>query len=418
MLTNQYKFSEVTINYDKQRIPLSSMERQNRKGKIRYFGAQGVIDYIDDYIFDGKYLLIAEDGENLKSNKQNIAQVVTGKFWVNNHAHIIQTNDKCDINYLNYYLNSIDLTGYITGSAQPKLNQANLNNILLNLPNLKIQQKIVSILLLLDKKIKLNNATNNNLEQQAIAIFNNDFLHINNGNHFVGDYIKLKRGKNLLSKDAIKGNVPVVAGGLSPSTYHNIANTKAPVITISASGANAGYINLWHIPVWSSDSSFIDNDVTDNVYFWYVLLKQRQKEIYDAQTGSAQPHIYPKHIEALPINNFDNTLATIYNHKVKALFELIGKNLQENIYLSQLRDTLLPKLMSGEIDVSNVDISSDKLSFSEIMLLIHLLHFIFIIYLILCKLKKLSTILSNCILISSNFLFKSKVFTLIWFLPM
>ena len=84
----------------------------------------------------------------------------------------------------------------------------------------------------------------------------------------IGDYIKPKRGKNLLSKDAIYGDVPVVAGGLSPATYHNVSNTTAPVITISASGANAGYVNLWHIPVWSSDSSFIDYDMTKNVYFW------------------------------------------------------------------------------------------------------------------------------------------------------
>lgn len=97
----------------------------------------------------------------------------------------------------------------------------------------------------------------------------------------IGDYLNPKRGKSLLSKDAINGNVPVVAGGINCSTYHNVSNTKSPVITISASGANAGYINLWHIPVWSSDSSFIDEDITPNVYFWYVLLKKRQKEIYD-----------------------------------------------------------------------------------------------------------------------------------------
>lgn len=89
MQTNHYKFSEIAINFDKKRIPLSTMEREKRKGEYRYYGAQGIIDYIDDYIFDGKYLLIAEDGENLKSNKQNIAQIVNGKFWVNNHAHIM-----------------------------------------------------------------------------------------------------------------------------------------------------------------------------------------------------------------------------------------------------------------------------------------------------------------------------------------
>ena len=96
METKKYRFDEVTINFDKKRIPLSSAQREKRQGTFRYYGAQGVIDHVDDYIFDGTYLLIAEDGENLKSKKQNIAQVVDGQFWVNNHAHIVQGNEQCD----------------------------------------------------------------------------------------------------------------------------------------------------------------------------------------------------------------------------------------------------------------------------------------------------------------------------------
>ena len=115
---------------------------------------------------------------------------------------------------------------------------------------------------------------NNNLEQQARAIFDAMFPSISNGENTIGDSITPKRGKGLLSKNAIFGNVPVVAGGLEPSTYHNVANTVAPVLAISASGANSGYVSLWNIPIWSSDSSFIDSSMTDNVYFWYVLLKK------------------------------------------------------------------------------------------------------------------------------------------------
>ena len=150
--------------------------------------------------------------------------------------------------------------------------------------------------------------------------------------------------------------MPVVAGGLNPSTYHNIANTNAPVITISASGANAGFVNLWHIPVWSSDSSFIDDTITQNIYFWYVMLKKRQQEIFDSQTGSAQPHIYPQHIELMSISDIKIDAITEFNKNVTPLFQKIGENTKENSILTQLRDTLLPKLMSGEIDVSNVEI--------------------------------------------------------------
>lgn len=163
MELKECRFDEVTINFDKKRVPLSGAQREKRQGKYRYFGAQGVIDYIDDFIFDDIYLLIAEDGENLKSKKQNIAQVVEGQFWVNNHAHIVQGNDLCDTRYLCYLLNSMDLSGYVTGSAQPKLSQANLNAVTLLLPPVYTQKKIVEYLYMFDKKITVNQQINDNL---------------------------------------------------------------------------------------------------------------------------------------------------------------------------------------------------------------------------------------------------------------
>ena len=181
------------------------------------------------------------------------------------------------------------------------------------------------------------------------------FPNILNGKNTIGNIMIPKRGKGLLSKNAIFGNVPVVAGGLEPSTYHNVANTVAPVLTISASGANAGYVRLWNIPIWSSDSSFIDSSMTDDVYFWYVLLKKRQKEIYDAQTGSAQPHIYPQHIATMPIGDLKFDDVHNYTATVTPIFETIGHNKNENIRLATTRDTLLPRLMSGELNVSDLD---------------------------------------------------------------
>ena len=195
---------------------------------------------------------------------------------------------------------------------------------------------------------------NDNLEQQAFVLFDNFFPKINNGTKLCGDYIVPQRGKNLLSKDAIDGDVPVVAGGLEPSTYHNVANTQAPVLAISSSGANAGYVSLWDIPIWSSDSSFIDSSMTDSVYFWYVMLKKRQQEIFDSQTGSAQPHIYPKHIATMKMKDISYDQIREFNQLVTPLFKAVGNNKRENSKLSELRDTVLPKLISGELDVSKV----------------------------------------------------------------
>ncbi len=182
------------------------------------------------------------------------------------------------------------------------------------------------------------------------------FPEINIGTDIIGDLITPKRGKNLLARDAVSGEVPVVAGGLTPATYHNVANTTPPVLTISASGANAGYVSLWNIPVWSSDSSFIDSEMSNFVYFWYVLLKKRQKEIYDAQTGSAQPHIYPQHIAGMMISKPAKKEMDYFTQTVSPFFEKIGRNVKENTKLATTRDVLLPKLMSGELDISTIEI--------------------------------------------------------------
>lgn len=224
------------------------------------------------------------------------------------------------------------------------------------LPSVDNQNKITNILDSINDKVKINNEINNNLYEQAVAIYKDTFSGIENGDKTIGEYITPKRGKNLLTREALDGDIPVVAGGLEPSAYHNQFNTNYPVITISASGANAGYTNLWNIPVWASDCSYIDDSITKNVYFWYIVLKTRQKEIYDSQTGSAQPHIYPQHIAEMPIDELNIDDVKNFNKLVEPLFRMIGENKKENSKLSELRDTLLPKLMNGEIDLDNIEI--------------------------------------------------------------
>jgi type I restriction enzyme, S subunit len=137
-------FSTLVNNFDGKRIPISKELRSKRQGRYRYYGATEIVDYIDDYIFDGKYLLIGEDGANLLSKSRNLAFIVEGQFWVNNHAHVLQTKDNCQIDFLCYYINSLDLKQYITGSAQPKLTQANMNRISVPIPPISEQQQIVS----------------------------------------------------------------------------------------------------------------------------------------------------------------------------------------------------------------------------------------------------------------------------------
>lgn len=110
---------ELTDNFDGRRVPVREADR--RPGTYPYYGASGIVDHVDQYIFGGEYLLIAEDGENLRTCKTPIAFLARGKFWVNNHAHIVRGNDEADTRFLMYALNNGDISGYLTGSTMPKL---------------------------------------------------------------------------------------------------------------------------------------------------------------------------------------------------------------------------------------------------------------------------------------------------------
>ena len=136
--------NEISDNCDNQRRPVTSGNRI--AGKYPYYGASGIVDYVDDYIFDGDYLLISEDGANLLARSTPIAFSIAGKNWVNNHAHVLHFDTYDTRRYVEIYLNSIDLSSYITGGAQPKLNQKNLNKIPIPLPSPDEQHRIVSIL--------------------------------------------------------------------------------------------------------------------------------------------------------------------------------------------------------------------------------------------------------------------------------
>lgn len=137
-------FGDATINRDSERIPLKKDDRNTRHGRYDYYGASGVIDSIDDYIFDGELLLIGEDGANLVLRSTPIAFMASGRFWVNNHAHVVDSIDPVALRYLAIFINSIDLRPYLTGIAQPKLNQARMNGIPVPLPPLAEQKRIVT----------------------------------------------------------------------------------------------------------------------------------------------------------------------------------------------------------------------------------------------------------------------------------
>lgn len=138
------KMSEVCVNCDSKRKAVTGAKRES--GNIPYYGASGIVDYVKDYIFDGDYLLVSEDGANLLARNTPIAFSIKGKNWVNNHAHVLKFDNLTSQKFVEYYLNSICLSTWISGAAQPKLNQENLNRIPIPIPPLAEQHRIVAIL--------------------------------------------------------------------------------------------------------------------------------------------------------------------------------------------------------------------------------------------------------------------------------
>jgi type I restriction enzyme, S subunit len=165
---------DLTDNFDSIRIPVKESDRQ--AGPYPYYGASGVVDHVDKYLFDGEYLLIAEDGENLRTRNTPVAFLARGKFWVNNHAHIVRANAKAITRFLMYALSGAEISGYLTGSTIPKLTQGNMNRIPLLAPPLSEQCAIARILGALDDKIELNRRMNETLEAMARTLFKSWFV--------------------------------------------------------------------------------------------------------------------------------------------------------------------------------------------------------------------------------------------------
>ena len=139
------RLGEVAINRDSERVPLSVSERNKLKKIYDYYGASGIIDKVDNYLFDKTLLLIGEDGANLLTRRTPIAFLAHGKYWVNNHAHVLDSIDgTLLLDYLMYFVNSISLVKYVTGTAQPKMNQEKMNSIPVALPPLEEQKRIVA----------------------------------------------------------------------------------------------------------------------------------------------------------------------------------------------------------------------------------------------------------------------------------
>lgn len=144
-------FKDITINLDSKRKPVKDADRKRMQGIYPYYGATGIVDYINDYRQDGDFLLISEDGKALELRSKPIAFLASGKIWVNNHAHVQQCTDECNMIYLMYHINFMDISIWVTGIDQKKLNRANLDTIPIALPPIELQEQFAAFVHQVDK---------------------------------------------------------------------------------------------------------------------------------------------------------------------------------------------------------------------------------------------------------------------------
>lgn len=261
------------------------------------------------------------------------------------------------------------LLAQATGSTFPNLSKNQIGSMPIPLPDLTTQACIAFALSSYDDLIENNEKRIKILEEMAQLLYTEWFVKfkfpghekvkmVDSGTEYgmipegwkikeLGERIEIRKGKNITKSTIVEGSIPVVAGGLSPAYYHNTGNTKGPVITVSASGANAGYVNLYQEDIWASDCSYIDKDATSFVYFFFILLKSRQAEVTKLQRGSAQPHVYPKDLVRLKYLEPDQKVLTEFEEKVSKLFQMSENLINQNKKLASMRDLLIPQLVTG-----------------------------------------------------------------------
>lgn len=318
-------------------------------------------------------ILIAKDGSYLKCAfkvKEDLNACILSSIA------ILRPNIKnIDPDYFVYLMRSKTIksamANYVSGSALPRIILSDFKKMKLKMiSNVEIQTKISTILSRYDEAIENNNKRIKLLEQMAQNLYKEWFVRfrfpgwencefengIPKGWHQgkFSELFEFKRGKNITADEMIEGQVPVISAGISPSGYHIEANVKGTSLTISSSGANAGYLSIHYEDIWAADCMFITEENTKNIYYLYELLNNIRPVILNQQRGAAQPHVYSKDINNLRLWIPNEDLREKANKLLEPIHKEIYQLQQTNQNLAKQRDLLLPRLMSGKLEVEEI----------------------------------------------------------------
>ena len=415
--------------HDADRSPVKKSDRE--EGIYPYYGASGITDYVDDFIFDGDYVLLSEDGDNLRTRNTPIAFMARGKFWVNNHAHILKGKNGNNTDFICYALQVADVNSYISGSTRPKITQRDMKNIPVYCPPIKEQKAIAHILGSLDDKIELNRQMNETLEAMAQALFKSWFVDfdpvIDNalaaGNAIPDEFMeRAEQRKGIEKKDNadIQGLFPdefefteemgwipkgweVKESGdlfdVRDGTHDSPKKSDEGKYLITSRHITSGVIDYPNAYLISQDDfdevnkrSLVEsydilitmigtvgvsmlvlqdeidfaiknvglfktsNNKSYAVFFYLYLNSNYMTQFLDSRlAGTTQKYLTLKVLRALPVVTPDNKTLSHFVNNMSPIFKKIHSNHEQIGILAKLRDTLLPKLMSGEIRISDAE---------------------------------------------------------------
>ena len=360
MKFNKFALSELaTIKYGKNQKKVLS-----ESGNVPIYGTGGLMGYATTALYDEPSVLIGRKGTIGK------VKYVEHPFWtVDTLFYTIVNTDIVLPKYLYYIMSLIDLNNYNEGTTIPSLRTETLNRLEFNIPDLEEQRKILSCLNPIDEKIELNNAINNNLEQQAQAIFKSWFIDFEPfSNRKPNDWsistlgnvsIMGAGGDKPQNVSPIKTDLyeyPIYSNGLSDEGLYGFTDKpkiSEESVTVSARGT-IGFVCLRHIPYVPIVRlvTLIPKTEIISAKYLYLWLKQ----LHIIGTGTTQQQLTVPDFQKTEILVPSQEIVTLFTSTVEPIFEKIWANQNENEKLSSLRDTLLPKLMSGELDVSNIEI--------------------------------------------------------------
>lgn len=368
MGSNTVQLGDVVLLEDSKREPLSSRQRASRKGLYPYYGVQGVVDHLNDFTYKGTYLLVAEDGENLRSRKQPIARIVSGEFRVNNHAHVLRGTDKCDIRILAWLLNEMNISAYVTGAAQPKLSQKNLLFIELELPTTDNQRAILRLLNPISEKIRLNQRTNDYLAEMCDTVFAERFGGIGD-NGVLSDVADITMGQSPSGKSYNEdGNGTVFYQGRGEFGWR-FPTQRLFTTEPKRMAAEGDVLMSVRAPVGDLNVAYEDCCIGCGLvaihsqhpsYCLYLMRSLGKKlDAYNGE-GTVFGSINGKALKGLEIGLPDANAIEAFEAFSRSIDQQIRANVAEERSLAALRDALLPKLMSGEIDVSQIELPAPQ----------------------------------------------------------